>query len=239
MDLLSLFKNRKIDEVWVTAAMAQENFDGSLWELFFLKMEDDLGGQLDILDKNDPPRRPVLGQNPAELAKYLARVLTAPSYTVVHGVRNHDSFTMSIDQSIEDGIIHTRFLLARPYDGDIDDVIDWANASLTCLIRIFSPYVAEVELRSDSARVKSSGNYWIGRQVPRLAYKQYFGRSYTSLFKENFSSLPIHYVPFHSGTMLTLSERIDKIDQNLVDKLQMILAGGRSLNWLPDKVLIE
>lgn len=246
MNLRSLlpFLKREPDEVWVTSISAHRELNKQKWVEFFFEIEDNLGGPFDLLDKHDPVRRNVASQTPEQLADYVIRI-TKNDGLYVFGERHYDSLSFSCWQNCEDGIPVLSTLFSRPYSGDIDDLMDWANETLCGLVKVFLPFAAGVELRSRCAAIKkmtllgADDKSWIRGQIPRLGWKQYFGKHFTGQFISKWDSLSIPSEPLGHGTLLTLSDRIDRVDERLVDEIQFTLAGSASLPTLPFSTLIE
>jgi hypothetical protein len=238
------FLKKQPDNVWVSASAVQSEVTKSEWERLFIEIEDNLGGPLDILDKNDPPRRRVLGQSPSQLADYIHRITKHDSF-FVHGVRHYDNCSLDCHQVVEDDLLFLNFLLTRPYGDDVDDLMDWSDAVLNALGTIFGPFAMEVDLQSRRAKCKKAfqqpngHQLWIGRQIARLGWKQYFGKSLTHKFSDKWAELPILTEHFLTGTVLSLSTRIDEVDEALVDEVQRKLAGRASIDLLPLAELLE
>lgn len=238
------FLKKQPDNVWVSASAVRKEVTKSDWEELFMEIEDNLGGPLDILDKNDPPRRRVLGQSPSQLADYIVRITKRDSF-YVNGVRHYDTCSMSFHQFTEEHLVYLHFVFTRPYEDDIDDLMDWSDAVMKAVWKVFAPFSMCVDLESRRARCKKEINraggkqLWIGRQIARLGWKHYIGKSLTENFSERWADLPVSAEQFLTGTVLLLSDRIDKVDENLVDLVQRKIAGALSIEPLPLSQLVE
>jgi hypothetical protein len=244
MKLLSYFGKREPDEIWVTSASVLRDISLSTWESFFLELEDNVGGPLDALDKNDPVRRRVIGHSAQQAAEYVMRI-TRNGSVDVFGERFHDGFTISIRQFQWENFTHLNMLLARPYVGDIDDLMDWSIAGMKALVDCFEPFTASIDLRSRQARLKKktllgkNDISWIRGCIPRLGWTTYFGPPLMRRFHGNFFKMGQRLEPFGKGVSLCVSERIDRVDEMEVDQFQRTIGGADDIQPISSEELIQ